>query len=52
MKMLNIMDKYTRKCLASYAALRIRSEDVKNALRGGMLERGAPEYLRSGNGVN
>ena len=49
-KILNIIDEYTRECLASYAAFRIRSEDVKNILRDVMLRKGTPEYLRSDNG--
>ena len=49
-KILNIIDEYTRECLASHAALRIRSEDVKNVLREVMLRKGTPEYLRSDNG--
>mgnify|MGYP003616840321 FL=1 len=49
-KILNIIDEYTRECLASHAAFRIRSEDVKNVLREVMLRKGTPEYLRSDNG--
>jgi transposase InsO family protein len=49
-KILNIIDEYTRECLASYAAFRIRSEDVKNVLREVMARKGTPEYLRSDNG--
>jgi len=49
-KILNIIDEYTRECLASHAAYRIRSEDVKNVLREVMVRKGAPEYLRSDNG--
>ena len=49
-KILNIIDEYTRECLASHAAFRIRSEDVKNVLREVMLRKGSPEYLRSDNG--
>lgn len=50
MKILNIIDKYTRECLTSYAAFRIRSDDVKNILRDVMWKKGTPEYLRSDNG--
>jgi len=49
-KILNIIDEYTRECLASHAAFRIRSEDVKNVLREVMVRKGTPEYLRSDNG--
>lgn len=49
-KILNIIDEYTRECLASHPAFRIRSEDVKNILRDVMRKKGTPEYLRSDNG--
>lgn len=49
-KILNIIDEYTRECLASFAAFRIRSEDVKKVLREVMAQKGTPEYLRSDNG--
>ncbi len=49
-KILNIIDEYTRECLASHAAFRIRSEDIKNVLREVMVRKGTPEYLRSDNG--
>lgn len=49
-KILNIIDEYTRECLISHAAFRIRSEDVKNVLRSVVLQKGTPEYLRSDNG--
>jgi transposase InsO family protein len=49
-KILNIIDEYTRECLASHAAFRIRSEDVKNVLREVMTRKGTPDYLRSDNG--
>lgn len=45
-----IIDEYTRECLTSHAAFRIRSEDVKNILREVMLRHGTPEYIRSDNG--
>ena len=32
-KILNIIDEYTRECLTSHAAFRIRSEDAKSILR-------------------
>ena len=49
-KILNIIDEYTRECMASHAAFRIRSEDVKSVLREVMVRKGTPEYLRSNNG--
>ena len=44
-KILNIIDEYTRECLISHAAFRIRSEDVKDILQPIMLRRGTPEYI-------
>lgn len=49
-KILNLIDEYTRECLYSHAAFRIRSEDVKEILRNVMVKRGTPEYIRSDNG--
>ncbi len=49
-KILNIIDEYTRECLASHAAFRLRSEDVKNILREFMVQKGTPEYLIKDNG--
>ena len=50
LKILNIIDEYTRECLISHAAFCIRSEDVKDILQQIMLRRGTPEYIRSDNG--
>ena len=47
---IKILNEYTRECLASHAAFRIRSEDVKNVLREVVTRKGTPEYLRSDNG--
>lgn len=49
-KILNVIDEYTRECLVSYPASRIRSEDVINVLRKLFLKHGTPEYIRSDNG--
>ena len=49
-KILNIIDEYTRECLCSHAAFRIRSKDVKEILQEVMMRHGTPEYLRSDNG--
>lgn len=49
-KILNVIDEYTRECLISYPAYRIRSEDVMNVLRKLFLEHGTPAYIRSDNG--
>lgn len=49
-KILNIIDEYTRECLASFVARRIRSQDVIMVLADLFLERGCPRYIRSDNG--
>jgi transposase InsO family protein len=49
-KILNIIDEYTRECIASYVARRIRSKDVILVLAELFLGRGQPKYIRSDNG--
>jgi transposase InsO family protein len=49
-KLLNIVDEYTRECLAIKAEWKIGSERVIEALREVMAERGPPTYIRSDNG--
>jgi hypothetical protein len=49
-KILNIIDEYTRECIASYVARRIRSQDVILVLADLFLQRGCPKYIRSDNG--
>jgi putative transposase len=49
-KMLNIIDEYTRECLAILVERRITSEDVINQLYTLFLVRGVPEHIRSDNG--
>lgn len=49
-KILNVIDEYTRECLISYPAPRIRSKDVMNVLRKLFLTHGTPQYIRSDNG--
>lgn len=49
-KVLNIMDEYTRECLASVVARRIRSQEVILTLADLFLQRGCPRYVRSDNG--
>ena len=46
-RMLTILDEYTRECLAIHAARSLRSTDVLNEL---FLDRGIPEHIRSDNG--
>lgn len=49
-RILNIIDEYTRECLASYVARRIRSQDVILILADLFLRRGLPSHIRSDNG--
>lgn len=50
LKLLNIIDEYTRECLVSYAARTITARDVFHQLRKCFAERGLPTYIRSDNG--
>lgn len=49
-KILNIIDEYSRECLASVVARRLRSQDVILALADLFLQKGLPKYIRSDNG--
>ena len=49
-RILNIIDEYTRECLASHVARRIRSQDVILVLADLVLKHGRPVHIRSGNG--
>ena len=50
LRILNILDEYTRECLASVVARRIRSHDVLLLLAERFLSRGIPTHIRSDNG--
>lgn len=50
-RMLNIIDEYTRECLAIVVGRSLKSEDVIEVLADLMVERGVPEHLRSDNGA-
>ena len=50
MRMLAIVDEYTRECLAIDVARRLSSEDVLERLSELFLKRGTPTYIRSDNG--
>ena len=50
LRMLTVVDEYTRECLAIKVERHIRSEDVLECLADLFLLRGAPAYLRSDNG--
>jgi putative transposase len=47
LRILAIIDEYTRECLALHVARRIRSGDVLDQLYDLFLRRGLPEYIRS-----
>jgi putative transposase len=49
-KILNIIDEYTRECLATLVNRRLRSEDVLDQLFNLFVFRGIPEHIRSDNG--
>jgi putative transposase len=49
-RILNILDEYTRECLAVLVERRIRAEDVINQLFNLFVFRGIPEHIRSDNG--
>ena len=49
-RILNVIDEFTRECLASEVGLRITQHDVIELLRYLFLVRGSPVYLRSDNG--
>ena len=49
-KILVIIDEFSRRCLALYAARRIRSHEVLEVFADLMLEHGVPDYIRSDNG--
>ncbi len=50
LKILTVMDEYTRECLEIRVEGRLRSRDVIETLDELMSERGAPRYTRSDNG--
>jgi transposase InsO family protein len=49
-KVLNIIDEFSRECLASHVARRIRSQDVILILADLFLKHGIPKHIRSDNG--
>jgi putative transposase len=49
-KILNIIDEYTRECLAILVARRIKNQDVIDLLFHLFIFRGIPEHIRSDNG--
>ena len=51
LRILVIIDEYTRECLSMYVSRRIRSEDVLEQLCELFLTRRVPEHIRSDNGA-
>jgi putative transposase len=51
LRILVIIDEFTRECLAMYVARRIKSQDVLDQLYELFLSRGTPEHIRSDNGA-
>jgi transposase InsO family protein len=49
-RILNIIDEYSRECLASHVAKNIRHGDVQECLTELVCQRGVPAHLRSDNG--
>ena len=49
-KILNIIDEYSRECLATLIARKIRNQDVIDLLFHLFIFRGIPEHIRSDNG--
>ena len=50
MRMLNILDEYSRECLKIHINRRLKAADVIYELSELFIERGVPDYLRSDNG--
>jgi transposase InsO family protein len=46
----DVIDEYTRECLAIVVARRLTSDDVLQALTDLFVERGPPDHIRSDNG--
>ncbi len=49
-RMLTVIDEYTRKCLAIRVGFSLKSEDVLDVLSTLFITEGVPEYIRSDNG--
>ena len=49
-RILNIIDEYTRECLAMLVARKIKDQDVIDILFNLFIFRGIPEHMRSDNG--
>ena len=49
-RILNIIDEYTKECLATEASRKLKSDDVEQCLMELFVERGVPAHIRSDNG--
>ena len=50
LKLMVVMDEYTRRCLAIHVARRIRSKEALEVFADLMVRHGVPEHIRSDNG--
>jgi transposase InsO family protein len=50
LKLLNVVDEFTRECLAIEVARKQSSKDILRSLAGLMLKHGVPKHTRSDNG--
>ena len=50
LRMLTVIDEFTRECLAIYVARKITAMDVLETLAALFVERGTPDFIRSDNG--
>lgn len=51
LRMLTVIDEYTRECLAIHVRRKLNSQDVLHVLAGLFLRHGPPEHIRSDNGA-
>lgn len=49
-RVLNVIDEFTRECLATRVARQLKADDVQDCLTELFCQRGVPEYVRSDNG--
>jgi putative transposase len=49
-RILNVIDEYTRECIAVFVKRSIKASDVEGVLAKLFIERGRPDYIRSDNG--
>ena len=50
LRILTIIDEYSRECLALYVARKLTAEDLIEVMERLVAERGAPAHMRSDNG--